>query len=59
MNDNEQLVQDMRDCASLLRQFATEDLTTEFPKTASVSAPASTARSEYMDGLMAGFALED
>lgn len=58
MNDNEQLVQDMRECASLLRQFATEE-SFELNKTASVTAPASSARLEYMDGLMAGLALED
>jgi hypothetical protein len=58
MNDNEQLVQDMRDCASLLRQFATEE-SYSLDKVASATAPASTARAEYMDGLLAGFALED
>lgn len=58
MNDNEQLVSEMRECASLLRQFASEQ-SMALDKTASVTAPASTSRSEYMDGLMAGLALED
>lgn len=58
MNDNEQLVQDMRDCASLLRHFAEEESMC-LNKTASITSQASSSRSEYMDGLMSGLALED
>jgi hypothetical protein len=57
INDSEQLILEMRECASLLQKFASdESLAVE--KTASASAPVSTSRSEYMDGLMQGMGLE-
>lgn len=57
INDSEKLILEMRECASLLQKFASdESLAVE--KTASASAPVSTSRSEYMDGLMQGMGLE-
>lgn len=56
-NDNEQLIAEMRKCASVLEQMANdESLST---KTASASASASTTRAEYMAGIMQGLGLED
>lgn len=58
MNDNQELITAMRDCASLLTKLANnESLAME--KTASADVhPASSARTDYMMGVMEGLGIE-
>ena len=58
MHDNQELITAMRDCASLLTKLANnESLAME--KTASADVhPASSARTDYMMGVMEGLGLE-
>lgn len=57
-NESEKLIADMRECASLLQKFASDESLT-MDKTASISAPVATGRSEYMNGLMQGLGFEE
>lgn len=58
ITDREQLIADMRECASLLQKFASDE-SLALDKTASISAPVATSRSEYMNGLMQGLGFEE
>lgn len=56
---NDQLIQDMRDCADLLRKYASdESLMMNKTASANPSAGVNTQKSEYMQGFMHGFGLE-
>lgn len=58
MNDNQELITAMRDCASLLTKLANDE-SFAMEKTASADVhPASSARTDYMMGVMEGLGLE-
>ena len=54
---DEQLIQEMRETAEILEKCANDE-SLLLDKTASISALASSSRSEYMDGVIAGLGLE-
>lgn len=56
--DTEKLIQEMLETAETLEKFASDD-SLYLDKTASITAPESSGRKEYMQGVLSALGIED